>query len=76
MSSTDPAVTGALQALDAARRALGEAHQHLAASTAVPDVADIAETTSLVAAVSENLHKVNGLMVGRAIGDRQGAVGL
>lgn len=78
VSSTDPVITGALAALDAARKALGEAHQRLADSNAVPDVADIAETTTLVAAVAENLMKggVNGLMIGRAIADSQGAIGI
>lgn len=76
MSSTDPAVTGALQALDAAWRALADAHQRLIASDAVPEVEDIAAATTLVAAVSENALKVNGLMIGRAIADSRGALGI
>jgi hypothetical protein len=43
---------------------------------AVPDIADIAETITLVAAVTENLMSINSLMVGRAIAESQGAVGL
>lgn len=69
-------ITEALAALDAARKALGEAHHRLADSNAVPDVADIAETTTLVAAVAENLMKVNGLMIGRSIANSQGAIGI
>ncbi|MGA2539459.1 MAG: hypothetical protein ABSF53_25865 [Terracidiphilus sp.] len=67
MSSTDPAVTGALQALNAVRKALGEAHQRLVASAGVPDLEDLAETSTLVGAVSENLMKVNMLMIGRYV---------
>lgn len=76
VSSADPVITGALAALDAARKTLGEAHERLADSNAVPDVADIAETTTLVAAVAENLMKVNGLMIGRSIANSQGAIGI
>lgn len=67
MSSTDPAIVGVLQALEASRKALGEAHQSLAAAAAVPDLADLAETAVLVGAVAENLMQVNGLMVGRYV---------
>jgi hypothetical protein len=52
VSSADPVIIGALAALDATRKTLGEAHQRLADSNAVPDVADIAETTTLAAAAA------------------------
>jgi hypothetical protein len=67
VSSTDPVITGILQTLDASRKALDEAHAALFASASVPDIADLAETSTLVGAVSENLMKVNGLMVGRFV---------
>jgi hypothetical protein len=56
------------------QRDRSDAHERLAESAAVPDVGDVAETTTLVAAVAENMMKVNSLMVGRAIADSQGAV--
>jgi hypothetical protein len=74
VSSTDPVIAGTLQALDTARKTLGDAYERLAESAAVPDVGDVAETTTLVAAVAENMMKVNSLMVGRAIANSQGAV--
>jgi hypothetical protein len=67
VSSTDPVIVGVLQALEASRKALGEAHRSLAAAAAVPDLSDLGETTALVGAVAENLMKVNGLMVGRYV---------
>jgi hypothetical protein len=41
-----------------------------------PDVYDIAETTTLVVAVAENLMKDNGLMIGLGIAASEDAVGL
>jgi hypothetical protein len=65
MSSTNPVIAGALEALDQARVALDAAHKRLFDSDAIPDRDDLVETSTLVGAVSENMMKLNMLLTGR-----------
>lgn len=70
MPSTNTTITSTLQSLDDARTVLSGAYDALVSDqSAVPDPADILDAATSVAAVSEQLLKVNSLLVGRAVAD-------
>ena len=63
MSSTDPTTVGVLQNVDGAFKALQAARQVLDSGVAAPDMDDLTELASLMAAIGEQLMAVNHLMV-------------
>jgi hypothetical protein len=68
MSSTDPTTIKTLQHLDQARRVLAGAQNMLRASpAAAPDIDDLMETGTLVAAVTAQLAELNVRMIGAAL---------
>jgi hypothetical protein len=68
VSSMDPTVIGALRRLDQARQVLADAHTMLRSDAgAVPDIDDLVETGTLVAAVTEQLTGVNMRMIAAAL---------
>jgi hypothetical protein len=72
VSSTGPATTRVLQAMDEARRALANAGRMLAAdASAAPDIDDLVEAAGEVAAVAENLTALNNLVIDAYVATRQ-----
>lgn len=65
MSSTDPTTAGVLQNVDGAFKALRTARQVLDSGEAAPDMDDLMELASSMAAIQEQLMAVNHLMVDR-----------
>lgn len=65
MSSTDPTTVGVLQNVDGAFKALRTARQILDSGEAAPDMDDLMELASSMAAIQEQLMAVNHLMVDR-----------
>ena len=63
MSSTDPTTAGVLQNVDGAFKALRTARQVLDSGEAAPDMDDLMELASSMAAIGEQLMAVNSLMV-------------
>ncbi len=63
MSSTDPTTVGVVQRVDGAFKALQAARQVLDSGAAAPDMDDLMELASLMAAIEEQLMAVNSLMV-------------
>jgi hypothetical protein len=65
VSSTDATTVGVLQNVDGAFKALRAARQVLDSGAAAPDMDDLMELASLMAATGEQLMAVNHLMVDR-----------
>ncbi len=66
MSSTDPTTIGVHRALHEALNAAREARHHLEDGTAAPDLDDLVELGTLLAALSESVMAVNSEMMTKA----------
>jgi hypothetical protein len=66
MSSTDPTTIGVHRALHEALNAAREARHRLDDGNAAPDLDDLVELGTLLAALSESVMAVNSLMMAKA----------
>ena len=66
MSSTDPTTIGVHRALHEALNAAREARHHLEDGNAAPDLDDLVELSTLLAALSESVMAVNSEMMTKA----------
>ena len=70
MSSTDPTTIGVHRALHEALNAAREARHRLDDGNAAPDLDDLVELGTLLAALSESVMAVNSVMMAKARGAR------
>jgi len=66
MSSTDPTTIGVHRALHEALNSASEARHHLEDGDATPDLDDLVELATLLAALSESVMAVNSEMMAKA----------